>query len=72
MGIFDLRRIEGVADWLLEVRVEGALLGYVGRNPVVGTYRYYRGNDGCLAREGHDLDALLAPLGGYPRRRTSG
>ena len=66
MDLFDLRPIEDVDTWLLEVRRQDTLVGYVGRNPVVGSYRYYRGRDGFLAREAHDLAALLVSIAQQP------
>jgi hypothetical protein len=67
----ELSAVEGVGellrDPLLEVRIRRRVLGYVGRNPVSGAYRYYRKVDGMLAREENDLDDLL----GWVAHRSS-
>ena len=55
----ELSAVEGAGDWLLEVRIRRAVVGYVRRNPLLGTYRYYRGYDGALVHEGNDLEGLL-------------
>jgi hypothetical protein len=55
----ELNAVEGAGEWLLEARIQHRVVGYIGENPLLGTYRYYRGVDGMLAHEANDLDALI-------------
>jgi hypothetical protein len=59
----ELSPLEGVGVWIIEVRAQRMLVGYVDRNLLRGTYRYYRGADGMLLQEASDLGSLLEDQG---------